>query len=158
MWISEWVSNKWLRGLRSLSSPLTAWQKMQARLPNTHCRMHAAHCRLGCTLFVGRLGQAPVEHPRAPPAPLPRLAARPHACSPPMTANEDGERLARLRAEAEAEMRRRLPTEGGGRAAKRRKTGGEEAERQAGGRFDYGAIQELTTGITGFLLTCQLQR
>ncbi|PRW44977.1 hypothetical protein C2E21_6182 [Chlorella sorokiniana] len=74
-----------------------------------------------------------------------------------MASENQDERLARLRAEAEAEMRRRLPTEGG-RAAKRRKMGGGEAERQAGGRFDYGAIQKLATGITGFLLTCQLQR
>lgn len=76
-----------------------------------------------------------------------------------MASEEHDERLARLRAEAEAEMRRHLPTEGGGdRAAKRRKTGFEEAERHAGGRFDYGAVQELATGLTGFLLTCQLQR
>ena len=54
-------------------------------------------------------------------------------------------------------MRRRLPDGGGGRAAKRRKTA-EDAERQAGGRFEYGAVRELATGITGFLLTCQLQR
>ena len=74
-----------------------------------------------------------------------------------MATAEEDERLARLRAEAEAEMRRRLPTDGG-RAVKRRKTGGEEAERQAGGRFEYGAVRELATGITGFLLTCQLQR
>ena len=73
-------------------------------------------------------------------------------------AAEDEARLARLRAEAEAEMRRHLPGGGGGRAAKRRKTEGEEAERQAGGRFEYGAVRELATGIAGFLLTCQLQR
>lgn len=112
----------------------------------------------GLHVVCREIGPGPCRAPPRTPRAAPRLAARPHACSPPMTANEDDERLARLRAEAEAEMRRRLPTEGGGRAAKRRKTGGEEAERQAGGRFDYGAIQELTTGITGFLLTCQLQR
>lgn len=77
-----------------------------------------------------------------------------------MASEEHDERLARLRAEAEAEMRRHLPTEGGGGrdAKRRRKTGGEETERHAGGRFDYGAVQELATGLTGFLLTCQLQR
>jgi hypothetical protein len=63
-------------------------------------------------------------------------------------------RLAQLRAMAEEEMRRRLPPTDGEPDAKRQKTGG-----ASGGRFDYGAIKELSSpGITGFLLTCRLQR
>lgn len=53
---------------------------------------------------------------------------------------------------AEVEMRRRLP-QADGPPAKRHKTNGPV------GRFEYGAVKELATpGITGFLLTCGLQR
>lgn len=78
----------------------------------------------------------------------------------------EGGRLASLREEAEREMRRRLPS-GGGRAAKRQKAcdgGLSEGQQPTGapvgdaGRFDYGAVGELATGITGFLLTCPIQR
>jgi hypothetical protein len=78
---------------------------------------------------------------------------------------EEG-KLARLLADAEQEMRRKLPDgNDGAPGAKRRKGGGgggaadaAEAAAAAGGRFDYGAIKELATGITGFILTCPLQR
>lgn len=61
-------------------------------------------------------------------------------------------KLAQLRAMAEVEMRRRLP-QADGPPAKRHKTNGPV------GRFEYGAVKELATpGITGFLLTCGLQR
>lgn len=72
--------------------------------------------------------------------------------------------LARLRMAAEREMRRHLPASEGGRPAKRHKgsAGGEGddggAASAAGGLFDYGASAELATGVTGFLLTCPLQR
>lgn len=72
-------------------------------------------------------------------------------------------KLAKLRAEAEAEMRRTLP---GSRPAKRQKKGSGSGGSNGlagpaaalGGRFDYGALKELPLGLQGFLLTCQLQR
>ncbi len=64
-------------------------------------------------------------------------------------------KLAQLRAMAEVEMRRRLPQSDGAPGAKRQKT---DADGPVG-RFEYGAVKELATpGITGFLLTCGLQR
>lgn len=76
-------------------------------------------------------------------------------------AAEDG-KLARLRALAEQEMRRRLPADaGGGPPPKRHKAGGGiagSAEAAAVRRYDYGAVQELASGVAGFLLTCALQR
>ncbi|KAL4448188.1 hypothetical protein ABPG75_005407 [Micractinium tetrahymenae] len=85
---------------------------------------------------------------------------------------QEDSKLARLRAEAELEMRRTLP--GSSRPAKRQKKGsgaapaaGGHADGHAaattapaalGGRFDYGALKELPIGLQGFLLTCPLQR
>lgn len=95
-------------------------------------------------------------------SPLLQPSQRTHR--PVMTSPErpEDDRLSRLRAEAEAEMRRRLPDQGGP-AAKRQKGGGgggegAGGEAAAGGRFDYGAVQELSTGLAGVLLTCSLQR
>lgn len=78
---------------------------------------------------------------------------------------EDG-KLARLRALAEGEMRRRLPPAkrhkgaggGGGGSGEAGGSGSAGALGAGGGRFDYSAIKELATGLTGFLLTCPLQR
>ena len=95
-----------------------------------------------------------------------------HLQLPTMLAEDGGEdsKLAFLRAQAEQEMRRRLPAaDDGAPGPKRRKGDGAvvvaaagaaeaAAAAAAGGRFDYGAIKELASGITGFLLTCPLQR
>ena len=72
--------------------------------------------------------------------------------------NEDGLGIhPDLRRAAEIEMRRVLP--GDVTSAKRRKTGGEEEEQHVEiGRFDYGAVQELASGMSGFLLSCDFRR
>lgn len=79
-------------------------------------------------------------------------------------ADADAARLEQLRGLAELEMRRRLPSaqdqdgSSDGPIAKRQKTMSSVGGEAGGGRFDYAATQQLSSGVTGFLLTCSLQR
>lgn len=79
--------------------------------------------------------------------------------------------LAKLKEEAENEMRRVLPEE---RASKRAKVDGDTSEdiqetdgdeeatpqeqQLVASRFNYAAVQELSTGLQGFLATCRIKR
>ncbi|KAL4857598.1 HBS1-like protein [Chlorella vulgaris] len=74
-------------------------------------------------------------------------------------ADADAARLEQLRGLAELEMRRRLPSaqdqdgSSDGPVAKRQKTMSSVGGETGGGRFDYAATQQLSSGLTGFLLT-----
>ncbi len=85
----------------------------------------------------------------------------PQTCAMQAVQESSEAKLARLRELAECEMRRRLPGENGAPSAKRQKTAAGSSSGGGGsdgGRFDYGAVRELASGITGFLVTCSLQR
>ena len=62
----------------------------------------------------------------------------------------------KLRKAAEYEMRRFLPNSD--RPSKRAKTDAEQGDNHEVGRFDYNSVGEISSGMTGFLVSCVFRR